>query len=140
MYLKKLPDIVIIIGQSKESNAVRECQNLGIKTITLLDTDCDPTLTDLFVPANDDSSCSIEFLLNIFSTFIQKGKKEQEEKIQKLKLKNLKKIEILKKVKNLQKKKVSPFTKDTKDTKNKKKKKRQKKGTESSILLIIIKN
>lgn len=59
-----LPDIVIIIGQNKEINAVKECLKLGITTITILDTNCDPTLTDLLIPANDDSVSAVSLILN----------------------------------------------------------------------------
>ena len=96
--LKKMfaiPDIVIIVGQPEEMNAVRECQKLGIQTITILDTDCDPTLTDLFVPANDDSIKSIRFLLTKFLKSIQKGqlklKKSIKNRIKKNKRKESKK-------------------------------------------------
>lgn len=59
-----LPDIVIIIGQKKEINAVKESLKLGITTITILDTNCDPTLTDFLIPANDDSVSSVSLILN----------------------------------------------------------------------------
>nr|YP_009519301.1 ribosomal protein S2 [Codium arabicum]AYC65217.1 ribosomal protein S2 [Codium arabicum] len=71
--MKQIPDIVIIIGQQKELNAVLECRKLGIRTITLLDTNCNPLLADLFVPANDDSISSIKFILDQFATAILKG-------------------------------------------------------------------
>ena len=81
--LKKMfaiPDVVIIVGQPEEMNAVRECQKLGIRSITILDTDCDPTLADLFVPANDDSITSLRFLLTNFLEDIQKGQKQFKKK------------------------------------------------------------
>jgi small subunit ribosomal protein S2 len=65
--MAKLPDVVIIIGQPEELNAVRECQKLGLRSVTILDTDCDPTLADLFVPANDDSLASVSLILNEFA-------------------------------------------------------------------------
>lgn len=71
--MKSIPDVVIIIGQQEEMNAVRECQKLGIRTITILDTDCDPTVADLFIPANDDSVSSIKLLLTKFIAAIKKG-------------------------------------------------------------------
>jgi len=61
--MQVLPDVVIIIGQKKELNAVKECLKLGITTITILDTNCDPTLTDYLIPANDDSLSSINLIL-----------------------------------------------------------------------------
>ena len=71
-----LPDIVIIIDQKRELNAVLECQKLGIRTITILDTNGDPSLADLFIPANDDSIASLNFVLNEFSKYIQYGQKK----------------------------------------------------------------
>lgn len=62
--MKKRPDIVIIVGQLRELNAAKECQKLGIRTITILDTNCDPTLTDFVIPGNDDSVGSVALLLN----------------------------------------------------------------------------
>ncbi len=73
--MSKLPDVVIIIGQKEELNAVRECRKLGVRTITILDTDCDPTLADFFVPGNDDSIASIQLILDEFVLAIQNGKK-----------------------------------------------------------------
>ena len=58
-----LPDIVIIVGQDKEMKAIKECKKLNIPTITILDSDGDPSLTNLFIPANDDSSSSVECIL-----------------------------------------------------------------------------
>jgi small subunit ribosomal protein S2 len=62
-HLKTLPDLVVIVGQPNERNAVAECQKLGIPTITLLDSNCDPSLSKYGIPANDDSTRSVEFIL-----------------------------------------------------------------------------
>ena len=71
-----LPDIVIIIDQKREINAVLECQKLGIRNITILDTDGDPSLADLFIPANDDSITSLSFILDEFLKYISYGQKK----------------------------------------------------------------
>jgi small subunit ribosomal protein S2 len=65
--MDRLPDIVVVIGQAKELNAVRECLKLGVCLITLLDTNCDPTLTDFLIPANDDSISSVALILKSIS-------------------------------------------------------------------------
>jgi len=62
--MKEIPSAVIIVGQDRESNLIRECFKLGIKTITIVDTNCDPTLTDYPIPANDDSILSLNFVIN----------------------------------------------------------------------------
>lgn len=77
--MTSIPDVVIIVGQPEEINAVRECQKLGLRSVTILDTDCDPTLADLFVPANDDSVASLQFVLTEFVEAIKKGQKQNQE-------------------------------------------------------------
>jgi small subunit ribosomal protein S2 len=72
--MTKIPDIVILIGQNKEVNAVKECLKVGITTITILDTNCDPTLTRFSIPANDDSVSSLSLILSVLSDSINKGR------------------------------------------------------------------
>ena len=73
--MSKQPDIVILVGQPREMNAVLECNKLGIRTITILDTNCDQSLADLFIPANDDSIRSVELILGELTEAIKKGQK-----------------------------------------------------------------
>jgi small subunit ribosomal protein S2 len=70
----KIPNIVILIGQNKEVNAVKECIKVGATTITILDTNCDPTLTKFSIPGNDDSICSVFLILSILCDSINKGR------------------------------------------------------------------
>ncbi|KAK7233552.1 hypothetical protein RIF29_47441 [Crotalaria pallida] len=63
-YMAGLPDIVIIVDQQEEYTALRECITLGIPTICLIDTNCDPDLADISIPANDDAIASIRLILN----------------------------------------------------------------------------
>ncbi len=63
-YMTGLPDIVIIVDQQEEYTALRECILLGIPTICLIDTNCDPDLADISIPANDDAIASIRLILN----------------------------------------------------------------------------
>ena len=62
--LSALPDLVVIVGQPDEKNAVQECHKLGIQTITLLDSNCDPTMSTYGITANDDSTRSVELILD----------------------------------------------------------------------------
>jgi small subunit ribosomal protein S2 len=72
--MPSVPDIVILVGQKRELNAIKECIKLGITLVTILDTNCDPTLTDFLVPANDDSVASVSLILNEFCQAIIEGK------------------------------------------------------------------
>ena len=71
--LTTVPDIVIIIGQLREKLAVDECQKLGIPLITVVDTNCNPELTDFAIPCNDDSASSIKLILDELVTSIKLG-------------------------------------------------------------------
>nr|YP_010463882.1 ribosomal protein S2 [Fedia cornucopiae]UUL71233.1 ribosomal protein S2 [Fedia cornucopiae] len=72
-YMTGLPDIVIVVDQHEEYTALRECITLGIPTICLIDTNCDPDLADLSIPANDDAISSIRFILKKLVFAICKG-------------------------------------------------------------------
>ena len=74
--MKSIPDIVVIIDQKREINAVLECKKLGIRSITILDTNGDPTMADLFIPANDDSITGLSVLLEEFLKYIQYGQRK----------------------------------------------------------------
>nr|CUR02246.1 rps2 [Acacia erinacea]CUR02337.1 rps2 [Acacia erinacea] len=62
-YMTGLPDIVIIVDQQEEYTALQECITLGIPTICLIDTNCEPDLADFSIPANDDAIASIRLIL-----------------------------------------------------------------------------
>nr|AKR81099.1 ribosomal protein S2 [Pentastemona sumatrana] len=73
-YMTGLPDIVIIVDQQEEYTALRECVILGIPTICLIDTNCDPDLADISIPANDDAIASIRLILNKLVSAIWEGR------------------------------------------------------------------
>jgi small subunit ribosomal protein S2 len=68
-----LPDAVIFTNQIKDSLAIQECLKLGIPTISIVDTNCNPDLVPYPIPANDDSSSSINFILNYLVNRILAG-------------------------------------------------------------------
>ena len=71
--MSSLPDVVIFTSQLKDTLAIQECLRLGIPTICIVDTNCDPDLIPYPIPANDDSSSSVEFILNYLVTRILTG-------------------------------------------------------------------
>nr|YP_009435830.1 ribosomal protein S2 [Monopsis flava]ATG25921.1 ribosomal protein S2 [Monopsis flava] len=75
-YMTELPHIVIILDQHEEYTALQECITLGIPTICLVDTNCDPNLVDLPIPANDDSRSSLRFILHKLVFAICEGRSE----------------------------------------------------------------
>lgn len=71
--MKKLPDVVIFTNQLKDYLAIQECTKLGITTISIVDTNCDPDLVPYPIPANDDSPASVDFILKNLATAIKDG-------------------------------------------------------------------
>lgn len=61
--LEKKPDFMILIDIRKEKNALKEAIENNLKTVAILDTNCNPNLVDYPIVANDDSSPSLEYLL-----------------------------------------------------------------------------
>jgi len=61
--MTELPNIVIIVNQQEEYKTLRECITLGIRMICLINTDHDPDLANISIPANDDSIASIQIIL-----------------------------------------------------------------------------
>jgi small subunit ribosomal protein S2 len=74
--MNRLPECLIVVDPKKEKNAVSESQKLGIATVALIDTDCDPDLVDLPIPGNDDSMRSIELIVKMLADAIVAGKNQ----------------------------------------------------------------
>ena len=72
--MNRLPECLVIIDPRKEKNAIREARKLGISTIALIDTDCDPDQVDLPIPGNDDSIRSIELITRLLAEAVIAGK------------------------------------------------------------------
>nr|YP_009398251.1 ribosomal protein S2 [Thaumatella adunca]ARW67437.1 ribosomal protein S2 [Thaumatella adunca] len=72
--MKKFPDLVIVVDQKKESTAIQECIKLGVPTICMLDTNCNPEIVDIPIPANDDAIRSIKLILSKIADAILEGK------------------------------------------------------------------
>ena len=75
--MKNLPDLVIVVDQKRESTAIQDCIKLKIPVISILDTNCDPDLTDIPIPANDDAIRSIKLIVSKLADSIYEGSKGQ---------------------------------------------------------------
>jgi small subunit ribosomal protein S2 len=74
--MSRLPECLFVVDPRKEKNAIREAQKLGITTIALIDTDCDPDTVDLPIPGNDDGIRSIELIVSLLADAVIKGRAE----------------------------------------------------------------
>ena len=72
--MTRLPECLFVIDPRKEKNAIREASKLGITTIALIDTDCDPDLVDLPIPGNDDGIRAIEIIVAQLADAVAEGR------------------------------------------------------------------
>lgn len=72
--MNRMPECVVVVDPNKEKNAIREAKALGIATIALIDTDCDPDSVDLPIPGNDDGLRSIELIFKHLADAVIEGK------------------------------------------------------------------
>jgi len=73
--MNRLPECLVLVDPNKEKNAVREARALGIRTVALIDTDCDPDQIDLPIPGNDDGIRSIEIIMAHLADAVIAGSK-----------------------------------------------------------------
>jgi len=71
--MNRMPECMVIVDPKKEKNAVKEARAMGITTVSLIDTDCDPDLIDLPIPGNDDGLRSVEVILRHLADAVLAG-------------------------------------------------------------------
>lgn len=75
--LTRLPSAIFVVDVMKEHIAVREAQRLGIPVFAIVDTNSNPNGIDFVIPANDDSTKSIDLILSVLCEAIQEGMDER---------------------------------------------------------------
>ena len=71
------PDVLFVIDQKRELNAVAEALKIGITVVGMIDTNCDPDGIDYVIPSNDDSIRSIKLICSKLADSIIEGKQGQ---------------------------------------------------------------
>ncbi len=72
--MKKLPDAIFVLDPKQEEIAVLEARKLGIPVVSVVDTNCDPDMSDYKVPGNDDAIRAIRLFCAAFADAIIEGK------------------------------------------------------------------
>ncbi len=80
--LNRLPSALFVVDVMKEHIAVAEANRLGIPVFGIVDTNSNPDNVDFVIPANDDSSKSVDIILNTVCEAIKEGLEER--KIEKI--------------------------------------------------------
>ena len=72
--MKKLPGAMFIVDPRKEHIAILEAKKLGIKTVAIVDTNCDPDDVDYVIPGNDDAIRAVKLFAQTIGSAIIEGR------------------------------------------------------------------
>lgn len=75
--LSRLPAALFIVDITKEHIAVKEAKRLNIPTFAIVDTNSNPNEVDYAIPANDDASTSIAYIIDLMGAAIKEGLAER---------------------------------------------------------------
>jgi small subunit ribosomal protein S2 len=76
--MERLPGALFVVDIRREHNAVAEARRLKIPVVAIVDTNCDPTLTDLPIAGNDDAIRSVRLILSVITQAITQARAEYE--------------------------------------------------------------
>jgi len=72
--LNKMPEVMFLVDPKKEEIAIEEANKLGITTVSMLDTNCDPDVIDFVIPANDDAIRTIMLITSKIADAVIEGR------------------------------------------------------------------
>jgi len=75
--LTRLPSALFIVDITKEHIAVAEAKRLNIPTFAIVDTNSNPNFVDYAIPANDDASSSVAYIVELMCKAISEGLSER---------------------------------------------------------------
>ena len=79
--MKKLPGAIFVIDTEKEHIAVKEAKKLGIPTVAVVDTNCDPSDINYVIPGNDDAIRSVRLFARLIAESCIEGARVHQEKL-----------------------------------------------------------
>ena len=79
--MKKLPGAIFVIDTEKEHIAIKEAKKLGIPTIAVVDTNCDPSNINYVIPGNDDAIRSVRLFSKLIADSCIEGARVFQEKL-----------------------------------------------------------
>ncbi len=80
--MHRLPGAIFVVDPKKEKIAVREARKIGIPSIGIVDTNCDPDDVDYVVPGNDDAIRAIQLFTSKVADAVIEGKQLYEKQLQ----------------------------------------------------------
>ncbi len=78
--MTRIPGVIVVVDPKKERIALHEAKVLGIPTIAIADTNCDPEGIDYLIPSNDDSIRAVRLIVSKLAESVMTGKLKREER------------------------------------------------------------
>lgn len=79
--LEKLPAAVVVIDVKNEKTAVRESKLMHVPIVALCDSNVNPTGIEYAIPANDDATKSIAFVLSVLTDAVAEGREQADRRM-----------------------------------------------------------
>ena len=76
--LKRPPAAIFVVDPHREHISVTEARRLEIPIVAMVDTNCDPDLIDVIIPANDDAIRAVKLICQKVADAIIEGRTAQE--------------------------------------------------------------
>jgi small subunit ribosomal protein S2 len=80
--MDRLPGAIFIVDPKKEKIAVREARKIGIPSIGIVDTNCNPEELDYIIPGNDDAIRAIHLFTSKVADAVIEGRQLYEKQLQ----------------------------------------------------------
>jgi small subunit ribosomal protein S2 len=80
--MDRLPGAVFVVDPKKEKIAVKEARKIGIPSIGIVDTNCNPEEVDYVVPGNDDAIRAIHLFASKIADAVIEGRQLYEKQLQ----------------------------------------------------------
>ncbi len=78
--LKNTPDFLFVVDVNREKNAIKEANLMNIPVVALTDSNANPDLVDIVIPANDDAVKSIKLVVSEIAKAYHEGRNGKKEK------------------------------------------------------------
>jgi small subunit ribosomal protein S2 len=80
--MDRLPGAIFVVDPKKEKIAVNEARKIGIPSIGVVDTNCNPEEVDYLIPGNDDAIRAIRLISSKIADAVNEGRQVYEKQMQ----------------------------------------------------------
>ena len=72
--MEEIPGVIFLVDPKKEHIAVLEAKKLGIPTVGIVDTNCNPEDLDYPIPGNDDAIRAVKLIADVMANAVIEGR------------------------------------------------------------------